>query len=503
LDMKAEADLHFIEGINQLIGHGWPYSPSSAGEPGWRFYASAALNEHNPWFQVMPEITLYLQRVSYLLRQGSPANDVAIYLPTDDAWARFKPGVASIDEAMEGLLGPALIPQVLNAGFNFDFIDDRAIAAKGINYRVLILAGVERIPLATLQTVQTFLRTGGRVIATRRLPSRTPGWLNAQAESVQIAALARDLFPDVPGEPFAGYFLRDEQLLGSTLAQMITPDVATASPVIGFVHRKLPRGDIYFIANTSNQAVDAEAKFRVTGLTAEFWSPFTGKREPAVATKHGNTTTISLSLAPYESRVLVFSEGASPAVPEVHMTQAGSIDLSSHWNVTFTGLKRTIQMENLHSWTDDEATRYYSGQAVYQKTVEIPASLLGSHRSVLLSFGPPELVFVHTAMSEPGMRALLEGPVRESALVYVNQRSAGSVWHPPYLLDVTTLVHAGTNSLRIEVANLAINEMAGRALPDYKLLNLRFGERFVPQGFADFKPLPAGILGKVELLVKR
>ena len=27
LDMKAEADLHFLQGINQLIGHGWPYTP--------------------------------------------------------------------------------------------------------------------------------------------------------------------------------------------------------------------------------------------------------------------------------------------------------------------------------------------------------------------------------------------------------------------------------------------------------------------------------------------
>src|ERR1039458_3474708 len=26
LDMKAEADLHFLQGINQLVGHGWPYS---------------------------------------------------------------------------------------------------------------------------------------------------------------------------------------------------------------------------------------------------------------------------------------------------------------------------------------------------------------------------------------------------------------------------------------------------------------------------------------------
>ena len=72
LDMKAEADLHFLQGINQLIGHGFPYSPPSAGEPGWRFYAAAVFNQHNPWWLVMPDVTRYLQRISFLLRQGSP-----------------------------------------------------------------------------------------------------------------------------------------------------------------------------------------------------------------------------------------------------------------------------------------------------------------------------------------------------------------------------------------------------------------------------------------------
>ena len=89
LDLKAEADLHFLEGVNQIIGHGWPYSPPEAGEPGWHFYAAAALNPHNPWWIVMPDIAAYLQRVSFLLRQGEPVTDVAIYLPTDDAYAQF------------------------------------------------------------------------------------------------------------------------------------------------------------------------------------------------------------------------------------------------------------------------------------------------------------------------------------------------------------------------------------------------------------------------------
>jgi hypothetical protein len=80
LDMKAEANLHFLQGINQLIGHGWPYTAEGVKYPGWRFYAAGAFNEKNPWWIVMPDLMHYLQRSSFMLRQGQPANDVALYL---------------------------------------------------------------------------------------------------------------------------------------------------------------------------------------------------------------------------------------------------------------------------------------------------------------------------------------------------------------------------------------------------------------------------------------
>src|SRR6201999_2248565 len=72
LDMKAEADIDFIMGENQIIGHGWPYSPppGKVPEPGWSLYAAASFNNHNPWHPVMPDVTRYIQRISYLLRQG-------------------------------------------------------------------------------------------------------------------------------------------------------------------------------------------------------------------------------------------------------------------------------------------------------------------------------------------------------------------------------------------------------------------------------------------------
>ena len=89
LDMKAEADTFFLQGINQFVGHGWPYSPPSAGDPGYSFYAAAVLNNHSPCWIVMPEVTNYLTRMSWLLRQGKPANDIAVLLPEEDAQGRF------------------------------------------------------------------------------------------------------------------------------------------------------------------------------------------------------------------------------------------------------------------------------------------------------------------------------------------------------------------------------------------------------------------------------
>src|SRR5262249_37722791 len=87
LDIKGEANIHFLQGINQLIGHGWPYTAEGAAYPGWSFYAAAAFGEKNPWWIAMPDVTKYLQRVSSTMRQGNPANDVLVMIPNSDAWA--------------------------------------------------------------------------------------------------------------------------------------------------------------------------------------------------------------------------------------------------------------------------------------------------------------------------------------------------------------------------------------------------------------------------------
>src|ERR1017187_1686049 len=321
LDLKAEADLHFIQGINQLVGHGWPYSPPSAGDPGWRFYAAAVLNNHNPWWLVMPDITLYLNRISFLLRQGIPANDVAVYLPTDDAYAGFTPGNVSINKMMDSLIGPTVIPQILDAGYNFDFIDDAAIAHAGVPYPVLILPAVQRIPLATYKKLEDYVRQGGILVAVRRTPSLAPG-LAEQPDTPQIVELSRSLFA---GAGSRGHLVEIESRLGDSLHQWLRPDLSTA-PATRLLHRKLDFADVYFLANTSNPPVHAPAAFRSTAPDVAWWDPFNAKVSKAAGSK------LDLDLAPYESRVIVFSKDRTPPAAAPTAPIPAPIEVTGPWN---------------------------------------------------------------------------------------------------------------------------------------------------------------------------
>ena len=502
LDVKAEADLFFLQGIDQLIGHGWPYSPKEAGEPGWAFYAAMVLNDHNPWWLVMPDVTRYLQRVSYVLRQGRPANDVALLLPTDDAWAQFTPGKASVSESMQKLLGPEVIPQVLDAGFNFDFIDAETIAKTGVSYPVLILPGVERLPLSVYRQIETYARNGGIVIATRSLPSHAPGLKETESDTPQVREISENLFHTTTGK---GVFVSDEKSLGKTLAQHLKPDVKTllAAPEIGFVHRKLPSADIYFVANTNNHAISTTATFRASEPFAEWWDPSSGNISLA-----GTNSTVLLNLQPYESRVLVFSAGNPPtrarskATTSMAHNREDVLDLGTDWKVTFSGLARTLHLDKLHSWVDEEDTRFYSGTAVYERNLSVSEKMLNPKVSVYLDFGPGTPV-KPAESGDPHMRAWLDGPVREAAQVFVNDHAAGAIWKPPYELEVSGMLHAGENHLKIVVGNLAINTMAGHSLPDRTLLNSKYGARAIPQDMENLQPLPSGLLGPLRLVIEQ
>jgi hypothetical protein len=579
--MKAEADLHFLQGVTQLIGHGWPYTSEGVEYPGWRFYAAAVFNESNPWWIAMPDVSRYLQRVSFMMRQGAPANDVAFYLPVSDAYASFTVGRSiHLLDVLKERIGTEVFGRIFDAGFNLDLIDDDALRLTGKlegnalvlggnqghanRYRAIVLPDVERIPLDTLRTLDAFVRGGGILIATRRLPAIAPGFRATDAEHAEVRDTIARLFT---GPKARAKLVADEKEIGAALRQAMQPDVellvrppasgampaaatasngaatpastpaspsANAASALGIVHRRLPYADVYFIANTSNRPQTTAATFRVKRRHAASWNPMTGEAVRAVAepAKDGSARlTTAIRLEPYESRFLVFSDNALRAGTASPARSAGgrggeSIDLATGWTVMFTPAAATFNrpadapgaaaqatpeaapLDRLKSWTDDESTRYFSGTASYEMRVTPPPAFPRSGRRVMLEFGdatpvsqPATDATTPSTLTAPvRQRAWIDPPVREVAVVYVNGKRAGAVWAPPYAIDVTAFLTPGENHIRVVVGNTTINYMAGRPLPSYRLLNLRYGERFTPQDMKDLQPLPSGILGPVRLV---
>ncbi|ACO34217.1 MAG TPA: glycoside hydrolase [Acidobacterium sp.] len=500
LDVKAEADRFFLQGVNQIYCHGWPYSPPSAGEPGWRFYAAAVFDAHNPWWIVMPEVTQYLQRVSWIMRQGAPANRVAIFLPEDDAWAAFTPGQVALTGLLPRWITPQLTQAIENSGYDFDYIDAAAIQARGIHYSLLILPNVDRISPAALTAIQQYEKSGGKVIALGRIPAHAPGFLHYEQISAEVNRESHAFF----GHP--GARVRVVQAvsgLGDALHQMLTPamTLSAAKPAVGFVRRKLDDADIYFLANTSNVSIHTVAHLRSRYTSGTWLDPMSGKAYAAQSRNGG----WPLHLAPYGSTILVLhAKNVRLPVAAGHdsfnpSSTKAIADLSSDWNVSFPALHLQEPMATLASWTKNEKTLYYSGVAVYRRTLEVAQNDL-DHAPLLLSFGQGTPVSPSAFHRQMGTRAWLNPPVHVAAVVYVNGRLAGTVWHPPYVLAVGGLLKPGANQIEVRVANTAINEMAGKSLPDYRLLWARYGRRFEPQDMKHLQPLPSGLLGKVELL---
>jgi hypothetical protein len=537
LDMKAEADIDFIMGENQLIFHGWPYSPPrlpdgqpKVPEPGWSLYAAAVFNDHNPWHPVMPDVTRYIQRISYLLRQGEQANQVAILLPTDDAWASFTPAHVTVTGAMQKLITPQLMSAILSAGYNVDFIDADAIDSVGLGtHQVLVIPPTDRIPVETLKKIVIWTQNGGKVISVGRAPSMDPEG-ETPREFTNLANQLPQVTDDMNRLTQALFRAAKPDLL---IADREGPGPLTSSKdQIGFIRRKLPSADIYFVVNTSNQPVDTTVMSFATSFPhGEAWNPETEMFTAAAA------TCSPLYLAPYESRVFIFSaqtpanggetstgigrnnaEGRCNDRPRSSGESTQIADLSTDWQVTFTGTKETETEPTLTDWTTNPATLYYSGEAVYARDFTFNAT---KNNPVYLEIdggkplpdapnSPPE----HSALGPsglpdpritrpgPGMHAYYDPPIHEAAIVFLNGQRAGSLWHPPYRLDVSKFLKPGENHIEIHVYNTALNAWSKLPPHDYKPLIEKYGDRFQMQDLNRVQPIPSGILGTIHLITE-
>ena len=158
-----------------------------------------------------------------------------------------------------------------------------------------------------------------------------------------------------------------------------------------------------------------------------------------------------------------------------------SQEIAGAWQVAFPpkwGAPQQITLEKLSSLTEstNAGVKYFSGTAIYSKTFDWKPAVKSKRQQ-----------------SEIWLEL---GDVQSLAQVKLNGHDLGSVWLPPFRVNVTTALQSGSNKLEVRVANLWRNRMIGDAA-------LPATERFTWSSSAQFSPdtpLPkSGLLGPVTL----
>jgi alpha-L-rhamnosidase len=472
LDLKGEAHEHLLNGINQLIGHGWPYSPAEASGLGWFFYAAGALDDRNPWWPAMPELARYLSRLCWLLQQGEPVADVAVYVPYEDLFATMgRAQGGSLDTWREASRRiPGEIPATIRtAGLDYDLIDDDALAVTAPErYQVVV------VPIAT------------------RLPETTTRWL-ARVQATGGAVLAVDSAVDLPG-----VLEVTPEGLADALVASVQPDLQILPqwPEIGFVHRRCRDSEVYLVANTgpTTRALGLLPRTRLASCSQ--WDALSGQ----VVSAGPATERLELTLQPYEATVVVLTdEPVEPIAAETRTERL--LLLSGPWQVGY-GDQTPQPVELPHIWEDEPGRQHYSGPATYTTRIDLD-SVDGR---VWIDFGDCEMSGEGSAehgLVGPSYRVAVRSPIGEVAQIWVNGTDCGLAWAPPYRVEIGHALHSGANAIEITVYNTAANALAA----DEHIAQLaaesetRYGRRFRMQELDKaMATVRSGLLGVPSLV---
>jgi hypothetical protein len=246
--------------------------------------------------------------------------------------------------------------------------------------------------------------------------------------------------------------------------------------------------DVYFVRNQTMESKSLDCVFRADGTVARFWNPVTGVIGPAFRSViDGGGRKLRVDLPPAGSVFVVFTPAASGgllAAQPAALRQSIVLPVSGPWSLDFPdgwGVKDGARLiDQLASWTasDEVAVKYFSGTATYTTTIELPEDVISKGADLSIDLGD----------------------VKEMAEVFLNGKSLGIVWTPPYRLKLGDAVRPGKNELKIEVANLWANRLIGDLTHPEQGTYTRTN---MAQAFkAGDAPLTSGLLGPVGIVAE-
>ena len=349
-----------------------------------------------------------------------------------------------------------------------------------MSYEVLVLVDRPEIDPAVLEKLERLVREGATIAGPK--PRHASGLSGHPACDATVRQIAERVWANCDGAAVRehaygkGRVYWGVPVIDILRKRGIGTDFSTAAN-LDYIHRRDGNRDIYFIRNKSEDWVEAECDFRVAGRGGEVWDAVTGLARPLVLTGARGVSRGVVKLPPVASTFVVFDPGfeRNPKAPGPAKVP-DPVEIAGPWEIRFPkgwGAPATRTFSRLRSWTedDDPGVRYFSGVAVYRKTIDIPRRLIGERLYLDL------------------------GDVRVIARVRVNGVEAGACWTPPFRVDMTGQAKAGPNLIEVEVANMWSNRLTG----DANSTGTRYTHTNI--GWSKDTPLlPSGLIGPVRLM---
>lgn len=477
--LKPVADEIFAHGANRMLLHESHLQPYVDGKPGLTLgFFGQYFNRNDTWAEYARPWTDYLAATSFMLQQGRPVADIAYFYGEDQ----------SLTQRYTHRFNEDVPP-----GFAHDYVDSDAllnvlkvrdgqiVTDSGMRYRVIYLpAYVERMTLATIGRLEELVREGTVLVGRRPI-----GGLGLLSPDDAVRAVA-DRIWGTNGEATRrlgrGRVHATSDLAAALCAEGLAPDVqAPPEAKLMTQHRRTADTDIYFVTNRSSEPLNATVRFRAEGAP-ELWTADDRAIRPLAYDRRNAFTDVRLALDANGAGFVVFrpartENGLFFSPPEVRARRA----INGPWQVAFEprrGAPATAVFPTLNDWSKhpDPGIRYFSGAAAYTRTITIDPSMLANGRRLFLDLGK----------------------VHELARVSIDGRQIATAWKPPFRIDLTGKVNAGTHELKIEVVNLWVNRLIGDKQPHAKTI------AYAPQSpyQADSPLLPSGLLGPVELVTE-
>ena len=274
--IKAAADSIFLDGVNQIVNHGYSYSKADAGEDMLAFYASTNINHTNTWWKYYKMISIYINRVCDFMQRGKPVVSTAIYLPQHDIWAEMPIADTHMCMKLNERLETACVDGIHKAGYWFDYVNDDVLMNwECYGYDTLLLIECDRIPVAVMKKFRNLQNSGRTVIAAEKLPEKSCGLLNCIQNTEEIRGIGEKL------KARENVIITKDKSVSllEALRSAKKPDVMIQnhSDIVGYVHRKL-RKKIFIYSNVSENAC---AERFVFGMSDDFcvFDPMNGKEK--------------------------------------------------------------------------------------------------------------------------------------------------------------------------------------------------------------------------------